>query len=162
MRVKASGALTRSAIGGQQLETEEDFLAVREVADDTPEWRRQLLDEGRRRENSLIFGDLWMLQDVDDLEIVLGAEVRFANPPKVRHRHLRARRRTRHIEFENVLGQNDSLRLNGSLSFQREPETALGFIRATEAAPSRFRTARTGHGVCNWRAATATRVHVHS
>ena len=57
-----------------------------------------------------------MLQDVDDLQIILRPEFRFANPAEVRYRQLRSWRGTRYIELEDVLGQNESLRLNRGLS----------------------------------------------
>lgn len=110
--MEASGALIGGAIAGKQLEPEEHLLPVREVADDASERRRQLFDERRCRKNSLIFSDLRMLEDVDDLEIILRAQFRFANPPKIRYRQLGAWRRTRYIELQNVFRQGESLRLN--------------------------------------------------
>ena len=48
-----------------------------------------------------------MLQDVDDLEIILRAQFRFTNPPKIRYRQLRARRRSRDVQLQNELGQTN-------------------------------------------------------
>src|SRR5689334_13700598 len=60
-----------------------------------------------------------MLEYIDDLEIVLRTEFRLADSLEVRYRQLSARRRTRHVELENVLGQNESLRRNRGLSLVR-------------------------------------------
>jgi hypothetical protein len=61
-----------------QLETEQHLFGVREIADDPPQRRRQLLDQRRRREDLVLLGQIGMLEDVDDLELIAAGQVGFA------------------------------------------------------------------------------------
>jgi hypothetical protein len=82
------------------LQTEQDFLGVGEIADHTTEWRRQLFDQRRRRENLLILGELRILEHVNDLERVLPGKLPLANPPQVCYGKFRPRVRSCDVQFE--------------------------------------------------------------
>jgi hypothetical protein len=75
-----------------ELEAEEDFLGIGEIADDAAERRRQLLDQRRRRQNLVLLGQLRILQDVDDLELIAAGQIGFADALEVLDRQRGARR----------------------------------------------------------------------
>ena len=74
-----------------ELEAEEDFLGVGEIADDAAEGRRELLDERRRGEDPVLLGELGTLEDVDDLERVPSGEIGLADALEVLDRQGGAR-----------------------------------------------------------------------
>ena len=86
-----------------ELEAEEHFLGVGEVADDAPQRRRQLLDQRRRRQNLVLFGQLGMLDDVDDLELIAAGEIGLAESLQVLDGERGARRGAGDIELEQEL-----------------------------------------------------------
>ena len=58
-------------------------MLVREIADDSSQGRRELLDERRCSENLVILGLLWVLEDVDDLQLVLATKLAIADASQV-------------------------------------------------------------------------------
>ena len=87
------------------LEPEQHLVLVGEIADDAPQWRRQLFDERRRREDLVILGDLRMLEHIDDLELVSPVQLIIADAPQVGDRRLRLRGLSSDVEFEDVVWQ---------------------------------------------------------
>ena len=86
-----------------QLEAEQHFLGVGEVADDAPQGRRQLLDQRGRRENLVLLGELRMCEDIDDLEVVAAGQIVLADALEVLDGERRARRGSGDIELEQEL-----------------------------------------------------------
>jgi hypothetical protein len=82
------------------LETEEHFVFVGQIADDTPQRRRQLFDQCRGRKNSIVLRHLRLLEDVDDFELVSASEILIANAPQIGDGHLRSRIRSGHVQLE--------------------------------------------------------------
>ena len=62
-----------------EVEPDQYLVDFGEVADHAPDGRRQLLDEGRRREHARGLGGLGSLEDVDDLELVAARELGLAD-----------------------------------------------------------------------------------
>jgi hypothetical protein len=91
-----------------KFEAKQDFFFVGQVADHLSKGRRQLLDQRRRGEDLVVLGELRMLEDVDDLELILTAELLFADATQVRDRRLRARGRACNVELEDKRGQTGS------------------------------------------------------
>lgn len=106
---------------GPDLEPQENFRLVRQVADHAPERRRQLLDEGRCGENLFVFRPLWVLEHVDDLELVLSLQLFRADSLEVRDRYLGTGTCPGHIERQQVfIGQeSSSMAATGISVFQR-------------------------------------------
>jgi hypothetical protein len=91
-----------------ELETEQHLLLVGEVADDLTQRWRQLLDQSGRREDLVVLGELRMLEDVDDLELILALQLLLADATQVGDRRLRAGRRSGDVELEDERGQTSS------------------------------------------------------
>ena len=53
-----------------QLQAKQDLLLVGQIADHTPQRKRERFDQSGRRENSLVFGNSRMLLYIDYLEII--------------------------------------------------------------------------------------------
>ena len=87
------------------LEAEEDFLLFGEIADDSPQRQRQLLDQRRRSENLLVLGSLGMLEDIHYFQLVSPVELLLADPVEIVDRNLRPRARAGDVESQQVLGQ---------------------------------------------------------
>jgi hypothetical protein len=92
------------------LEAEQHLVLVGQIADHASQRRRKPLDERRRRENLVVLGRLWMLENVDDLKVVLASELLIADAPQVGDGGLGLRRLTRDVELENELRQVTLLR----------------------------------------------------
>src|SRR5262245_15241464 len=83
-----------------QVQSDEDAFGVREVADDLAHRFGQPALEGRDGDDLLPAGQLWALEQVDDLNRVLAGEVLLADPPQVRQRRHRAGRLTGHVQAQ--------------------------------------------------------------
>jgi hypothetical protein len=83
-------------------EAEQHLLFVGEITDHTAQRRRELLDERRRREDSVVLGALGMLEDVDDLELIPTVQLLLADALQVRDRLLRAGAGSGDVELEDV------------------------------------------------------------
>ena len=94
-----------SAAVGANLESEQHFVLVGQIADHAAQRRRQLLDERRRCENAIGFRDLGLLQHVDDLERVLSAEILLANATEIRDSQFGSRARAGDVKLQNERGQ---------------------------------------------------------
>src|SRR3569833_3679690 len=86
MTVGLSGADTCGGSGGRDVETDEDLLDVRQVADDALERLRQMPDEGRDGDDLVTLRQRRILHQVDDRDRVAARQVRFANLLEVAHR----------------------------------------------------------------------------
>lgn len=93
---------------GAQLETKQHLLLVGQVADYTPQRKRQRLDQRGRREDSLVLCKCGMLLYIDDLELVGAGKLFVAYAAKVRDRGGRARACACYEEPKQVLGQKSS------------------------------------------------------
>src|SRR5208337_1981456 len=71
------------------VEADQDSFRVREVADDPPQGRRELLDQGGDGHDLVHAGQVRGLQEVDYLDGVVPLEVLLANPPEVVDRRQR-------------------------------------------------------------------------
>jgi hypothetical protein len=91
-----------------KLEAEQHLLLVGEVPDDLSERWRELLDQCRRREDLVVFRELWMLEYVDDLELILSAQLLFADAAQVRDCRLGSRCRSGDVELQDERGQASS------------------------------------------------------
>jgi hypothetical protein len=88
------------------LEPKQDFVLVGEIADDSPKGRWQLLDQCRRRENPLILGPLWMLEDIYDLQLISPVELLRADTIEIVDRDLGARAGAGDVKRQDVFRQD--------------------------------------------------------
>src|SRR5271157_5292200 len=88
-----SGEIDRPAV-----EADQDSFRVREVADDPPQGRRELLDQGGDGHDLVGAGQLGGLHEVDHLDGVAPLDVLLANPPEVVDRRQRPGRLAGHVE----------------------------------------------------------------
>ena len=58
----------------------------------------------------VVLGELWVLEDVNDFEIIEAVEVLLADSLQVIHRDLRTGARPRHVKLQKILGQEFLLR----------------------------------------------------
>src|SRR5208337_11933 len=80
------------------VEADQDSFRVREVADDPPQGRRELLDQGGDGHDLVGAGQLGGLHEVDHLDGVAPLDVLLANPPEVVDRRQRPGRLAGHVE----------------------------------------------------------------
>jgi hypothetical protein len=89
-------------------ESKQDFVFIRQVAYHAAQRRGQLLDQGWRREDFLIFGALWILENIDDLELVLSFELLFADALQIPDCDSRSGTRAGDVKGQQVFGQKSS------------------------------------------------------
>ena len=82
-------------------------MPVGEIADDAPQRRRKALDQCGRRENLVVLGQLRMLEYVDDLQLVILAELLVAYSLEVRDSGICLRALASDVELQQVLRQRD-------------------------------------------------------
>ena len=70
-----------------QVQSEEHFVQVRHVADEPLQREREPLDERGHRHNLLVSGQIRMLVDVDDFQVVPALQVLLAHPLEILDRH---------------------------------------------------------------------------
>src|SRR5208337_4549243 len=85
-------------VDGPDVEADQDAFRVREVADDPPQGRRELLDQGGDGHDLVPAGQLGSLQEVDHFDGVPPLEVLLADPPEVVDRRQRPGRLAGHVE----------------------------------------------------------------
>jgi hypothetical protein len=94
--------LLRPLSAGPHIEPQQHFVVIGQVPDHPPERRRQLLDQGRRGQDPVVLGQLRVLENVDDLELVAALELLLAEVPEVGDGALGARRPAGDIELQQV------------------------------------------------------------
>ena len=58
-----------------QVQSEQHGLAVRQVADDSPQQQGQLFDQGGSSDNLFIFRERWFLVNINHFQVVLAAQM---------------------------------------------------------------------------------------
>src|SRR6266404_7200239 len=92
-----------------QIQSEQYFFAVGQVADDTAQWKRQFLDQRRRGDDLLVACQLRMLIDICHLQSVTALEMLLANLFEILDRRCRARSHTGYIKMQHVLRTRPTL-----------------------------------------------------
>ena len=83
--MSAQELLADGAVRGRRAEIEpkQNALGLRHVADEPAKGQRQLLDQGRRGDDLLAYGQRRMLGDIHDLQLVASFQMLLANLPDV-------------------------------------------------------------------------------
>ena len=87
-----------------QIEPEQDAFGLRHVADEPAQRQRQLLDQGRRGDDLLAFGQRRVLGDVHDFQVVAPLQMFLANLADVHDGPRGVRRGAGDVEPQDVAG----------------------------------------------------------
>src|SRR5271157_1455257 len=85
-------------VDGPDVEADQDSFRAREVADDPPQGRRELPDQGGNGQDLVGAGQLRGEQEVNHLDGVAPPEILLADPPEVVDRRQRPGRLAGHVE----------------------------------------------------------------
>jgi hypothetical protein len=80
-----------------KVQPDQDDLPIRQIADEPPQRRRQLLDECGHGEDLVVLGERRLLEDVDDLELIPPIEIFVADLLGVVDGAQRSRRRPGYV-----------------------------------------------------------------
>ena len=86
----------------EKVKADQDPLAIRKIADDAPNGRRQNLGERRCRQNLVFLGQLGVLEHVDHLEGINTLKLGLKNVAQCFQRSHGVRGIPRHIQLEDV------------------------------------------------------------
>ena len=81
-----------------EIEPHKNSLTIGQIANDFLDWMRQTTHERGYRENLVAAGQPWILDQIDDFQLVASLEIVFADPLQIRQRTRRSRRLSRDIE----------------------------------------------------------------
>src|SRR5687768_6734460 len=76
-----------------EIQAEQYLLLVGEIADQAAHRERQFFYQSGDGHDLLATGERWLLEDIDDLQVIFTVEVRLADPFNVFHRAQRFRSR---------------------------------------------------------------------
>ena len=89
-------------------ESKQDFVFVRQITYYAAQRQWQLLDQGRRGEDFLVFGALRILEHIDDLEVVLALELLIADTLQISDCDSRPGAGAGDVKGQQILGQKSS------------------------------------------------------
>src|SRR5580765_3392552 len=97
-RTYRPGATTAWSSSRTEIQSYEHTLRVRQIADDPLDRFGQPSHERRQRQDLVAVGELRVLDEIDDLDLVASRQVRFADLPQIGERQDRLRRLPGDIE----------------------------------------------------------------